>query len=105
MADGKNDISILTHPGDKGPFDIRAIAEVCVETDTLMEINTRHTHLTLEEIRQVAKYDVRFVVSSDAHTSDRVGDVSAGIERAVHAGIDLARIVNIEPISAKESEK
>ncbi len=33
-----NDISILTHPGDKGPFDIRKLAEVCAETDTLMEI-------------------------------------------------------------------
>ena len=44
-----NDISILTHPGDKGPFDIKAIAEVCAETDTYMEINTWHGHLTVEE--------------------------------------------------------
>ncbi|MEI3518261.1 MAG: hypothetical protein V8R14_02025 [Clostridia bacterium] len=27
----ENDISILTHPGDKGPFDIKAIAEVCAD--------------------------------------------------------------------------
>ena len=49
-----NDISILTHPGDKGPFDIKAIAEVCAETDTLMEINTWHGHLTEEEIKIAA---------------------------------------------------
>ena len=93
----QNDISILTHPGDKGPFDIRAIAEVCVETDTLMEINTWHGHLTEEEIRIAAEVpDVKFILSSDAHTPDRVGDVREGIIRALKAGLDLSRIVNIK---------
>ena len=93
----QNDISILTHPGDKGHFDIRAIAEVCVETDTLMEINTWHGHLTEEEIRIAAEVpDVKFILSSDAHTPDRVGDVREGIIRALKAGLDLSRIVNIK---------
>lgn len=93
----QNDISILTHPGDKGPFDIREIAEVCVETDTLMEINTWHGHLTEEEIRIAAEVpEVKFILSSDAHTPDRVGDVREGIIRALKAGLDLSRIVNIK---------
>ena len=83
----ENDIAILTHPGDKGPFDIRAIAEVCAETDTLMEIKIA---------AQVE--DVKFIISSDAHTPDRVGDYKEGIERAAEAGLDLKRIVNIEEI-------
>lgn len=92
----QNDISILTHPGDKGPFDIKAIAEVCAETDTLMEINTWHGHLTEEEIKIAAQVaDVEFIISSDAHTPDRVGDFKEGIERAMRAGLDLKRIVNI----------
>lgn len=91
-----NDISILTHPGDKGPFDIKAIAEVCAETDTLMEINTWHGHLTEEEIKIAAGVeDVNFIISSDAHTPDRVGDFRAGVIRALKAGLDLKRIVNI----------
>lgn len=92
-----NDISILTHPGDKGPFDIRAIAQVCAETDTLMEINTWHGHMTEEEIRIAAEVpEVRFIISSDAHTPGRVGDFKEGVERAVNAGLDPDRIVNIE---------
>ena len=92
----KNDISILTHPGDKGPFDIEAIAEACAETDTLMEINTWHGHLTEEEIKIAAQVsDVKFIISSDAHSPDRVGDFKEGLERAVRAGLDLKRIVNI----------
>ena len=91
-----NDIAILAHPGDKGPFDIRKIAEVCAETDTLMEINCRHGHLTVEEIRTAMEVeDVRFILSSDAHVPEAVGECRPGIERAVEAGLDLSRIVNI----------
>ena len=91
-----NDISILTHPGDKGPFDIRKLAEVCAEKDTLMEINTWHGHMTEEEIKTAAEVeDVKFIISSDAHTPDRVGSFKEGIERAARAGLDLSRIVNI----------
>lgn len=91
----ENDISILTHPGDKGPFDILAIAEACADTDTLMEINTWHPHLTVEEIRTASQTEVQFIISSDAHTPGRVGDFESGLERAQEAGLDLSRIVNL----------
>lgn len=94
----ENDLKILTHPGDKGRFDIAAIAKACEETDTLMEISTWHAHLTVEEIKIAAKTDAKFVVSSDAHTPDRVGSFAGGVERALAAGLDVERIVNIEEI-------
>lgn len=101
----QNDISILTHPGDKGPFDIKAIAEVCVETDTLMEINTWHGHMTEEEIKIAAEVeDVQFIISSDAHTPDRIGDFKDGVDRAARAGLDLSRIVNIQKIEDTEEK-
>ena len=96
----KNDLAILTHPGDKGPFDIEEIAHVCVETDTLMEINCRHCHLTTEEIKIAAAIpEVKFIISSDAHTPDAVGTFKPGLQRALDAGLDPARIVNIRRIS------
>ena len=94
----ENRIRILTHPGDKAPVDMEAVARACEETGTWMEINTRHRHLTVEEIRIAQNYDVKFVISSDAHTLDRVGDYRGGIVRAVEAGLDLSRIINIEEI-------
>lgn len=94
----ENDIAILTHPGDKGPFDIRAIAEACADTDTLMEISTWHDHLTVEEIKIAAETDAQFIISSDAHTPGRVGDYLGGLERAKAAGLDLKRIVNLREI-------
>lgn len=101
----ENKIKILTHPGDKGPFDMQELARACENTGTLMEISTWHKHLTLDEIKCAAKYDVGFVVSSDAHTPGRVGDVSEGIKRALEAGLDPERIVNIAYIDEITEEK
>ena len=91
----ENDIYILAHPGDKADFDIDAIAKVCEETDTIMEINQRHYCLTVEGIRTAMKYDVRFILSSDAHTPGAVGNVENAWKRAVEAGLDPSRIINL----------
>jgi putative hydrolase len=90
-----NHIDILTHPGDKGPFDIDNIARACEDTGTFMEINAKHPHLDVEEIRIAAKYDVKFVISSDAHVPENVGVFKPQLERALEAGLDPERIVNI----------
>ncbi len=94
----ENKIKILTHPGDKGPFDLDELAKACAARGTLMEISTWHRHLTLDEIKKVSKYDVGFVISSDAHTPNRVGDAADGIKRALEAGLEPERIVNIAEI-------
>ena len=98
----KNDLAILAHPGDKGPFDIEEITKACAETDTLMEINCRHGHLTTEEIKiAMQNPDVKFIISSDAHTPNAVGTFKPGLQRALDAGLDPARIVNIRRIDKK----
>ena len=91
-----NDIAIVTHPGDKGPFDILEIAKVCAETDTLIEINGRHGHLTVDEIKEAMQVEgLNFIISSDAHSPDAVGSYKAALQRALDAGLDISRIVNI----------
>ena len=92
----ENRIKILTHPGDKGPFDIVEMAKACADRGTWLEINDKHVSLTCGDIRQTAKTGVKFVVSSDAHTPDRVGVCSRSVKAALEAGIDPEMIVNIE---------
>jgi len=92
----QNPIKILTHPGDKGPFDIWELAKACAATGTLMEISTWHAHLTTSEIKIAAKSDAQFVISSDAHTPKRVGSFKTGLQRALEAGLEVSRIVNIQ---------
>ncbi len=95
----QNHIKILTHPGDKGPFDINEIAKVCEREQVWMEINNRHHHLTKEEIKTAMKHDVVFVISSDAHHPKNVGNFSEALSRAKDAGLDLQRIINIQASS------
>ena len=94
----RNRPRVLTHPGDKGPFDIDSIARACQETGTWMEINNYHQDLSAAGILIAAKYDVSFVIGSDAHTPEKVGTFEKALERAQRAGISPERIVNIEEI-------
>lgn len=89
-----NDIDILTHPGDKGPIDIKKVVEAAEATDTILEINEHHGHLTVEELKVAKKYDVKFIISSDSHHSEHIGTFTSSLERLKKAGIELHRVVN-----------
>lgn len=91
-----NNIRILTHPGDKAYIDTHAVARACEQTDTLVEINARHKHPDCEELKIFAEYDVRFVISSDAHRPQKVGRYIRSMALALDAGIEPDRIVNIK---------
>ncbi len=93
-----NNIFMLTHPGDKGPFDILEMAKACEETDTLMEISNWHPYLDEDGIKIAAKTGVKFAISSDAHSPEKIGGFTKGLKRAQNAGLDISRIVNIEKI-------
>ena len=93
-----NKIKMLTHPGDKAAFDIDVISKACEETGTWMEINCHHNGLSEEGIRTAAKYNVSFAISSDAHLAADVGVPDVAVQRAVKAGLDLSRIINLEII-------
>ena len=93
-----NDIRILTHPGDKAYIDTHTVAKVCEETGTLVEINARHRHPNCEELKVFASYDVKFVISSDAHKPEKVGRYAKSMMLALSAGIGADRIVNIEEV-------
>lgn len=98
----KNKINVLTHPGAKGPIDIDAIAKTASETGTLLEINNQHGHLSVEEIKIAMKYPVKFVLCSDAHEINEIGDVLNALDRAYIAGLSMGRIYNIKPSHIQE---
>lgn len=91
-----NDIRILTHPGDKAYIDPHVVAKACEDTGTLVEINARHRHPNCDELKIFAGYDVKFVISSDAHRPEKIGRYVESMKLALSAGITEDRIVNIE---------
>lgn len=90
-----NKITMLTHPGAKGPIDIDRVAKTASETGTFLEINASHGHLTTEAIEAAMKYPVTFVVNSDAHRIERIGEVEKGIERILLAKVPVERVYNL----------
>ena len=92
----KNKPLAVTHPGDKSPVDIEEVARACETTGTWMEINNFHKDLTVENLKKVAKYDVKFVIGSDAHKPERVGCFQEGLERLLKSGVDPERVVNLK---------
>ena len=91
----RNNLSILTHPGYAMPVDIKEVARACARTDTLFEINEKHTDLTPEDIQLAASQGAKFILSSDAHTPQNVGNVRSAMEKFLAAGIPLELAVNL----------
>lgn len=91
----KYNINILTHPGDKIFVDMDEIAKTAVETNTVLEINNRHDHLSLKEIEICKKYDVRYSIGSDAHDCKAVGCVDSSFDRIEKSGLDVDKIINV----------
>lgn len=87
-------VTILTHPGAKGPVDIARVAAVAAQRGTWLEINSHHGYLTVEQIAEAAASGAKFVVSSDAHRPEDVGHCDDGLRRALEAGLKPEQLVN-----------
>lgn len=92
----RNKITMITHPGAKGPIDMDRVASVAAETGTMLEINSSHGHLTVDALKVALKYPVMFVVNSDAHHIDDIGNVTEALNRVIVAGVPLERLYNVE---------
>lgn len=87
---------VLTHPGDKGPVDIVRIAEAAIKYNKILEVNKRHHHMTVEQLRLIRDMDVKILISSDAHTTQDIGEVQECIDRLKQADFDLRKVINLE---------
>lgn len=91
-----NPIDILTHINYKCYCNLEEVAKCCADYGTYIEINTKKRHVSAEELNLMASTGVRFVIDSDAHSSDRVGDMKIAEEILAEADISPDRIDNIE---------
>lgn len=89
-----NPIDILTHPGYCVFADMKTVAQCCADYGTLFEINTKKIHLSPEKWQQVIDTGVNFVVDSDAHSPDRVGDLELFLQQDQVVKFPKDRILN-----------
>lgn len=91
-----NPIDIVTHVNFCCFADAVEVARCCEDYGTYFEINTKKTHLSDEEWQNVIdKTNVGFVVDSDAHSPDRVGDTLLADELMKRVKFPENRIFNM----------
>lgn len=91
----KNPIDAITHLDYRAFASVREVADCCRINGTYVEINTKKTHMTDEQWKEVYSTGVNFIIGSDAHSPDRVGDDKDAIKLIDRLGFDRARVHNI----------
>jgi putative hydrolase len=92
----KNDIFIITHPGDKGDVCIQEIAKVAKETNTRLEINSSHGFLSVSQLKEIKHIGNKFIIGSDAHKPENVGNFELAMKNIREADLDLSLVENIK---------
>ena len=98
-AINKNDIFLVVHPGYGMPLNYDMLIPCLKENGTAIEINSSHNELSSEDINTFVKAGVKFVISSDAHESGRVGDFDDAYKVSICAGLSDAHILNAKELS------
>ena len=92
----RNNLFILTHPGDKGRIDTLEVAKVAKETDTILEINTHHPNLSVEQLKLIKDMDLKFSVGADAHHPTHIGILDQAYQNILKSGVSVDKIINLE---------
>lgn len=93
-AINRYDVDFVTHPGYHYPVNIAALAAAAAARGTAIEINSSHNIPGVPALRLVLDRGANFIIGSDAHRPERVGEFTGAIALAREAGIPPERIVN-----------
>lgn len=93
----KNPIDAVTHLNFLCPANALEVAKCAADYGTYIELNSKKRHLTDDELMDIVqKTDARFIINSDAHSADRVGDTKLVEEQLARLDFPMDRIDNID---------
>ncbi|MGI5911561.1 MAG: PHP domain-containing protein [Syntrophomonadaceae bacterium] len=87
-------LDILSHPGLFFTVDIEEVAQACVRNEVLFEINCAHEYPDISAIMKAEHIGADFIINSDSHFEDTVGNLDYGIKMVEKLNIDPERVVN-----------
>lgn len=94
----KNRINIISHLGSNMKVDSIKIACECKKHGTYVELNARRLCFTDAEAEQMSKMGVEFVLSSDAHVCNNVGECNRGLNFVIKNNIPKNLIANLDKL-------
>lgn len=92
----KYPIDAITHLNFLSFCDVAEVAKAARDYGTYIELNSKKVHLTDDELDRVNQTGVRFIVNSDAHSLDRIGDTLLVDKLLQRVNISAERIDNID---------
>ncbi len=91
-----NPVDVITHLNFCCYANAVEVAKAARDYGTYIELNSKKVHFSDEEIYAVADTGVKFVIDSDAHTADRVGEISLIEKTLERVNINREQIMNID---------
>lgn len=96
QALSKNKINVITHLNVGMKVNVEEVAKKAAETGTLIELNGKRINFSKNDVENMLKTNVKFIINSDAHKCTRVGETNLGMNFAIKNNIPFDRIVNID---------
>ena len=87
-------LDILAHPGLFFRINVTEVARACVRKGVCFEINCGHEHPGISDIMEAEQVGVEFIVNSDAHFRETVGELTYGESVIQRLGIAGERVAN-----------
>ena len=96
-------VDIVGHPtgrllGRREPFelDVEAVLQAAAELDVAVEINANPNRLDLNDVhaRRAKELGVKVVISTDAHSVQRLDHISYGVDQARRGWLDREDVLN-----------
>lgn len=94
----KYPIDVITHLNYGFHTDTLAVAKMAKQKGVYVELNGKRINFTEEELKIMAGEGIKFIVNSDAHIPDRVGEVNNGMNLIYKLNIPISSVVNIDKL-------
>jgi len=91
-------INIITHLGVGMPVNVEEVARLAREKNVFIELNGKRISFSNADMEALMKYDTQFILNSDAHSPEKVGDVRNGMRYVIKYKIPEKNIVNLGKI-------
>lgn len=94
----KYPIDVITHLNYGFPTDTMAVARMAKQKGVYVELNGKRINFTDQELDIMASEGVKFILGSDAHRPEKVGECNNGMNLIYRLGIPVSQVVNLDKL-------
>ena len=94
----KYNVKFISHLNEHVKVDVFKVASEAKKQGTAIELNNKHLRFNEEEAKQLIASGCDFILSSDAHSADRIANFNNVLEFVEKYNIPKERILNIDKV-------